>query len=194
MEASAYVRVSSASQTHALQKAAIQKAAAARGDTIATWHSDTMTGGRMDRPGLEALRARARAGEVRRIYVYRLDRLTRTGIRDTLGVVEELRAHGCELVSIADGFDLAGPAAEVVLAVLSWAAKMERAAIGERIVAARARVEAEGGHWGRPTRVTEAQLHRARALLQSGSSQRAVAVALKLPRSTIRRALARVSR
>jgi hypothetical protein len=33
---------------------------------------------------------------------------------------------GCEIVSVADGFDLTGPAAEIILAVVSWAAKMEQ--------------------------------------------------------------------
>src|SRR5256885_11211629 len=54
--------------------------------------------------------------------------------------------------SVADGFDLAGPAAEIILAVVSWAAKLERLAINERIAAARERIEAEGGKWGRPDR------------------------------------------
>jgi DNA invertase Pin-like site-specific DNA recombinase len=37
-----------------------------------------------------------------------LDRLRRSGIADTLQVVQELERHGCEVVSVADGFDLAG--------------------------------------------------------------------------------------
>ena len=81
------------------------------------------------------------------MYVFRLDRLTRSGIRDTFELVEELRGHGIEIVSVADGFDLNGPAAEVVLAVMAWAAKMERLALGERVAAARERVEAAGGSW-----------------------------------------------
>jgi DNA invertase Pin-like site-specific DNA recombinase len=44
-------------------------------------------------------------------------------------LIEEFRTAGSQLVSIADGFMLDGPAAEVVLAVMSWAAKMEQLAI-----------------------------------------------------------------
>ena len=58
------------------------------------------------------LRAGVRVGVVRELYLYRLDRLARSGIRDTFEVVEELRDHGCAIVTVADGFDLAGPAAE----------------------------------------------------------------------------------
>lgn len=58
-------------------------------------------------------------------------------------IVSLTLTHGCELASVADGFGLDGPAAEVGLAVMAWAAKMERLAINERISAARERVEAE---------------------------------------------------
>ncbi len=148
MEATAYVRVSSKAQNHATQRSAIERAAAARGDTIAAWYGEKLSGKTLDRPELTRLRADARAGLVRRLYVYRLDRLARSGIRDTFEVLEELRAHGVEVVTVADGFDLAGPAAEVVLAVMAWAAKMERLAINERISAARERLRAEGKPWG----------------------------------------------
>lgn len=186
----AYVRVSSASQGQAMQRDAIDRAATARGDKIGRWYSDTRTGATMQRSDLEELRRSAREGRVRRLYVFRLDRLTRSGIRDTLDLVEELKRHGCELVTIADGFDLSGPAAEVVLAVMAWAAKLERLAIGERISAARARVEAKGGSWGRPSRLSEAERRRVLELAGEGKSRRQIAVALKIPHATVGRALA----
>ena len=52
---------------------------------------------------------------------------------------------------MADGFDMEGPAAEVVLAVMAWASKMERLAINERISAARERLEAAGRPWDDPS-------------------------------------------
>jgi DNA invertase Pin-like site-specific DNA recombinase len=185
----AYVRVSSASQTAAMQRDAIERAAQARGDTIARWYSDTYTGGTLERAALAEVRAAARAGDVERLYVYRLDRLTRTGIRDTLDVVDELRHHGCELVTIADGFDFHGPAAEIVLAVLAWAAKMERVAINERISAARKRVEAQGGAWGRPMRMTRDQEVKAKALREAGHTLRHIAQVCGVPRATVARCL-----
>lgn len=121
--------------------------------------------------------------------MYRLDRLTRSGIRDTFEVMEELRANGCEVVSVGDGFDVNGPAAEIVMAVLSWAAKMERLAINERISAARERVESEGGKWGRPSRFTADDLVKLDALRVQGRTIREIAMAMKVPRSTVQRAL-----
>jgi DNA invertase Pin-like site-specific DNA recombinase len=188
MEAVAYVRVSSKAQDHRSQRSELERVARARRDTIAHWYAEKMSGATTARPALEQLRQDARAGKVRRVYVYRLDRLTRSGIRDTFEVVEELRKAGAELVTVADGFTLDGPAAEVILAVMAWAAKMERLAINERIAAARRRVEAEGGKWGRPRSMDDAQVKRA-AALRRRLSVREVARRMGLPKSTIDRAL-----
>jgi DNA invertase Pin-like site-specific DNA recombinase len=192
MTIAAYLRVSSASQTAAMQRDAIERAARARGDAIAEWHSDTLTGGKLARPAFDLVRSEARAGRIRKLYVYRLDRLTRTGIRDTLEVVDELRRHGCELATIADGFDVAGPAAEIVLAVLAWAAKMERVAINERISAARVRVEAKGGAWGRPARMTRDQEVKVKELREAGHTIRHIAQVCGVPRATVARCLTKM--
>jgi DNA invertase Pin-like site-specific DNA recombinase len=187
--AGGYVRVSSASQNAAMQREAIERARVARGEPHIAWYEDTITGATTKRPGLDALRHDVRQGLISRLYVWRLDRLGRSGIRDTLDLVEELRRNGCELVTLADGFDVAGPAGEVVLAVIAWAAKMERLAIRERLDEARARATAAGKTWGRPARMTRDQVREARAMQSTGRSVRAIAMALKVPKSTILRAL-----
>lgn len=147
------------------------------------------------------MRELARRGHIRKLFVFRLDRLTRSGIRDTLEAVHELRAAGCELVTVADGFELAGPAADVVLAVLAWAAQMERAALGERIAAARARAET----WGRPRAAGPAEVRRVLELadgrrqleftkrardLGRPLSQRQIAATVGLSRATVAAILA----
>ena len=188
----AYIRVSSRAQDAATQRASIERLAASRGDSIATWYSEKRSAKTMDRAELQRMLADAQVGRLRgeRLYLFRLDRLTRTGISDTLTTLEQLRAQGVEVVSVADGFDLLGPAAEIIIAVMAWAAKMERLALGERISAARERVEAEGGRWGRPSRVDRATRERAVELHAAGKSVRDIARTLKVPRSTIGRALA----
>jgi|SRR5881227_523235 DNA invertase Pin-like site-specific DNA recombinase len=187
----AYLRVSTEKQDWKLQRDAVTRAAAARGDRISKrhWFEEKKSGSTIDRPVLAKLRAAVRAGVVGRVYVFKIDRLTRSGIRDTLAVVEEFRSAGAELVSVADGFDLSGHAAEVVLSVMAWAAQMERRAIGDRIKAARVRVEAAGGRWGRPRRMDPATLERARAMRKKKKTLREIAQALKVPRSTLSDAL-----
>jgi DNA invertase Pin-like site-specific DNA recombinase len=174
-----------------MQRAAILAAAFARHDNVATWYAEKRTAKTLERPELARLRADVARGLVKRLYVFRLDRLARSGIRDTLEVVEAFRKAGCELVSCRDGFSLEGPAAELVLAVMAWAAQMERLAIAERIAAAREQVEAEGGQWGRPRRTSPEEDERIRSARQQGASIRALAQAFKVPKSTVLRVLQR---
>ena len=178
-------------QRHAVTQGAMAREGITTAAFEVAWYEDVMTGATTKRPELERLRADIRAGAVRTLYVYRLDRLARSGIRDTLAIVDELRAHGCKLVTIADGFDVDGPASEVVLAVFAWAAKMERLAINERISAARARKEAKGESWGRPRRMAREDIARAQAMRDKGRTVREIAVAMKVPRATLQRALRR---
>jgi DNA invertase Pin-like site-specific DNA recombinase len=191
VQAAAYLRVSTRQQGWELQRDAVMRAATARGDEIADFFEEKRSGSSRERPELDKLRAAVRAGAVGKIYVFRIDRLTRLGIRDTLGLLEEFRGAGARVVSVADGFDLNGPAGEVVAAVMAWAAQMERQALGERISAARDRVEAEGGRWGRPRRVDALTLAAARNMVEKqGLSLRVVAQRLKVPKATLQRALA----
>ncbi len=190
----AYVRVSSRAQNDATQRIAIEGAAAARGDRIVgDWYAEKRSAKTTARAELVRLRADVRAGTVRKVYVFKLDRLVRTGVADTFAVVEELRRAGVTLVAVADNLtivpDKEDVVSEVLVFALGLAAKMERTAINDRISAARDRVEASGGRWGRPSRVDRATRARARELQREGKTVREIARALKVPRSTIAREL-----
>ena len=90
-------------------------------------------------------------------------------------------------MSVADGFDLDGLTAEVIIAAMAWAAKMERLAINERIAAARERVEAEGGSWGHPPSYTPAERDSVLAMAKAGASVRATAQVLGIKKSVVGR-------
>jgi len=194
MSAAAYVRVSSRAQDHATQRTAIEREARLRGDTVQSWYAETRSARTMDRPELVRLREDVRSGRVRKLYCFKLDRLSRTGVADTFEVVKELRKAGVELVAVADNLtlrpDTEDLTSEVLVFALGLAAKIERVAINERISAARDRVEAEGGRWGRPSRVDRTTRERAAAMAAEGRTVRDIARALKVPRSTIARAIA----
>jgi DNA invertase Pin-like site-specific DNA recombinase len=192
----AYMRVSSDAQSLAMQRDAIDRCAVQRGEKIAHWYAEKESATRsMQRPALAKMRQDSREGKIAKLYVYRLDRFTRTGIRDTLLVLEELKEHGTKVVTVADGFDVSGsgPGTEMVVAAMAWAAQMEGNAITERLRAARARVEATGGTWGRPRRMSEDQVARAFAYKKRGKNTRQIAAALKIPHATVARALRRLS-
>jgi DNA invertase Pin-like site-specific DNA recombinase len=185
--AAMYVRVSTGGQSVETQNDAVVQAARVRGDRIARVYAEVAGGDARRRPELDRLMSDVRAGAIRRLYCYRLDRLSRAGIRATLSIVGELDHCGVELVTVADGFSVMGPARDVVIAVLAWAAQIERQAISERIAAARERIAAEGGAWGRPRR--EVDLDRVALLRQSGASVREISETLHVPRAIIGRAV-----
>lgn len=183
----AYVRVSSRSQSTETQRDAIQRVAKARGERITQWFEETRSGKTIERPALESLRQLVRQGGARVVYVYRLDRLTRSGVRDMFAIIEEFRARKVAIVTVADGFSLDSPGSDVVLAVLAWAAQMERQAIGERISDAHARIKRKGGRWGRPRTVSTKDQERIRSRRAKGESIRAIATALKISRAAVSR-------
>ena len=113
-----------------------------------------MGGKRTDRPELERVRDLARRGEISQLWVFRLDRLAR-GAVFLLNVVQELKNHGCRIVSISEGFDFSSPWAVPILATLGTAAEIELEAQRDRMAGARAKAEAAGKRWGRPPGPTE---------------------------------------
>ena len=191
----AYMRVSSRAQDLATQRSAIEKGAQARGDTIETWYSEKRSGKALVRPELDRLRVLVRDGKVGTLYCFKLDRLTRSGVADTYRVVDEFRRAGCTLVAVADNLTIRPGGDDIVsetlVFALALAARLERAAINDRISAARERLEAEGRPWGRPSKLSQADRARLHALRQEGRSLRDIAIAMKVPRSTVARALAK---
>lgn len=191
MTAAGYIRVSSKSQDWATQRSVIERAAAGRGDRELRWFEEKASAGTTDRAALLELRGAVRGGELRRVYVFRLDRLVRTGPRDMLNLVHEFEACGCELVTLADGFSLDGPARDFILSGIAWAAKLERDANTERLAAARERIERAGKKWGRPFRSPELREKALHLRVNEKKSIRQIAMSLKVPRTTVARWLAR---
>ena len=180
----AYVRVSTPEQDAALQRAAIDRAASLRGHTPIEWYSETRSGRSWVRPELERLTRAVFQGHHRHVYVWRLDRLTRRGIPDTLDVVRNLRGAGCQLISVTEGFDFTGAMGELLVSMLAFGAQMESSAQMDRQSAARARLEAEGRAWGRPPLPSDMR-EKIRALRAEGRSVREIAMAVKVPKSTV---------
>ncbi len=137
------------------------------------------------------------AGRVRRVYVFRLDRPTRSGIADTLDLVKRWRAIGVHNVNLRDGFSVPAPdadgsearIAELILAILAWAAEMELLTRRERIAARRELAEERGEAWGRPCDLTPVAWSKVHAMKEG--TVRSIAMAMKITRSKVQRALSR---
>ena len=196
--ASAYVRVSSRAPGRLHPAGGHRAAAVARGDTVGCVVRRDEKREDHGARGASAPADDARYGQARgrkTVYVFKLDRLVRSGVADTFAVVDELRRAGVTSIAVADNLkivpDKEDVTSEVLIFALGLAARLERTAIGERISAARERVEAEGGRWGRPRRVDTPTLERARVMRAEGRTVRENRGGAQIfPGSTIAGALA----
>jgi DNA invertase Pin-like site-specific DNA recombinase len=195
MTIAAYIRVSSKAQDHATQRDAIERLAVVRGEPVATWYAEKLSAKTMARPELQRLLADVSQGRIKTVMVFKLDRLCRTGVADTFKVVSALRSAGATLIAVADNLtikpDAEGDiASECYVFALSLGAKIERTALNDRIAAARVRVEAEGGSWGRPPALTPAQFETVRRMkLDSRVTVRAIAQAIGISKTIVGRAV-----
>jgi DNA invertase Pin-like site-specific DNA recombinase len=88
------------------QRAAIEAYCTAHGHTLDREAVDLdVSGSRRDRPGLDSLLAAVKAGEVEGIIVARMDRLSRLGIVDAMGLVQQISDDGGAVVAVDLGMD-----------------------------------------------------------------------------------------
>lgn len=188
MTMAAYIRVSSKGQDHAMQREAIERT----GVVVTRWYAEKASAKTTQRAELQRLLADARSGLLTDLWLFRLDRLTRSGVADTYRVVSELRQAGVTLHTVADGLTIKPGedlVSDVLLFAFGLAAKLEHNAIRERVAAAIATKTDRGEGWGRPARMTPAQVDTARRMASEGRTIREVSAALGVPRATVGRAL-----
>ena len=91
-----------------------------------------LSGGTLERPGLQRLLADIDAGLVDQIVVYKVDRLTRS-LSDFAKLVERLEAAGAVFVSVTQSFNTATSMGRLTLHMLLSFAQFEREVTAERI-------------------------------------------------------------
>jgi DNA invertase Pin-like site-specific DNA recombinase len=116
-----------------------------------------------------------------------VDRLS----RDTtalLVIAREMQQAGAGLRSLAEPVvDTTSDFAELVLAMLGVAAKLERRRIMERTARGRADAKAKGVKFGRKPKLTPHQQREARERLAAGETQRSIARSYNVSQTTISR-------
>ena len=89
------------------------------------------TGGNMDRPALQRLKADIQAGKVDCVIVYKVDRLSRS-LLDFARLMETFEQHQVAFVSVTQLFNTASSMGRLILNVLLSFAQFEREIIAER--------------------------------------------------------------
>lgn len=193
MRIAAYARVSTdrGEQDPEVQMEALRAHFATRNAEIAEF-VDKISGAKARRPALDRLMDGVRAGDFDAVAIVKLDRLARS-VAHLIEFAAELEAHGVDLVVRDQALDTSTPAGKLMFHVLGAVAEFERDLICERTRAGIGAVDGfsrRGNRLGRPRRM-DVDVERANALLERGMNVAAVAEALDVPRTTLRRALAR---
>jgi DNA invertase Pin-like site-specific DNA recombinase len=144
-----YARVSTDAQDLTSQLAQLKAAGCER------VFREKIGGETADRPQLKKLMAAVGPGDV--VIIAAVDRLSRD-TTDLLVIARDLQNAGAGLRSIAEPVvDTTSDFAELVLAMLGVAAKLERRRIKERTARGRADAKAKGVKFGRKPKLTEHQ-------------------------------------
>jgi DNA invertase Pin-like site-specific DNA recombinase len=121
------------------------------------------------------------------VIIPAVDRLSRD-TTDLLVIAREMRKAGVGIRSLAEPFlDTTSDFAEIVLAILGVAAKLEHRRIKERTARGRADAKAKGVRFGRKPKLTLHQEREAQQRVAAGETQRSVARSYNVSQSTISR-------
>jgi DNA invertase Pin-like site-specific DNA recombinase len=176
-----YARVSTHDQTLNLQKDALQKAGCTRIFT------DTASGAKAERKGLEEALSYLRAGDT--LVVWRLDRLGRS-LKDLIATMTALSERGIGFKSLTEQIDTTTSGGKLIFHIFGALAEFERNLIRERTQAGLTAAHARGRKGGRPKALTGRRLSIAQALYNNKQNSIAeICQTLKISRSTLYRSL-----
>ena len=185
--AALYIRVSTDRQTVENQIAELRQLASARRFEPVIY--EEIESAAKARPVLDRMLADARAGRVRAILVWALDRLHRSMV-GSIQTVLECDRIGVPVISVREPWlDTAGPVRPLLIAIFGWVAEQERARLIERTKAGLERARRQGKRLGRPP-TSPILLHAAADLVSTGATASEAARKKGISRTTLRRFLA----
>jgi DNA invertase Pin-like site-specific DNA recombinase len=134
-----------------VQQEAIQRWADGRDVTIAAWHEDLdQSGGKLTRPGLDAMLDRISRGETGGLAVAHLDRLSRAGVADALGLIKDIHDAGAQIAVVDLGVDPTTPVGKFAMTLMLALAEMQLGQYRAMWDTSRARAIGRGIHFRAP--------------------------------------------
>lgn len=177
-----YARVSTVDQDVAAQVDALRQAGVQPEHVV----TDTASGARTSRPGLDDLWPRMRSGDV--LVVWKLDRLGRS-LSHLVHAVEDLGERGIGFRSLTENLDTTTAAGRLLFHIIGAMAEFERELTRERTRAALASARASGKPLGRPSAVKPRQLQIIAEMHGAGQTQAAIAESTGLSLSVVGRVI-----
>ena len=181
-----YGRVSTGDQSHESQLREVREYCCRRwGSAAITTITDTASGTRTSREGLEQLMKLVRRGRVDVVACFKLDRLGRS-LPHLAQIIDEFDSHGVAIVATSQGIDTNhdSPAGRLQMHVLMAVAEFERSLIVERVRAGQAAARVKGVKFGRPSTLWQRKSEVVE-LLRKGMSCRKVAAETGLPLGSV---------
>ncbi len=118
-----------------------------RDEKIITFVDNGFSGGNVNRDGFQKMMKLIRQGKVKKVVVYKLDRISRS-LSDFVNILQEFKAHKVEFVSSQESFDTSSPYGEMIVKLLMVFAEFERTSIMERVTQAYAHRSEMGFYMG----------------------------------------------
>lgn len=119
------------------------------GQEVKVYTDKGYSGKNTDRPAFKELMRDIQAGKVRRVIVYRLDRISRS-VLDFAGVINVFQKHNVDFVSTMEKFDTGTPIGKAMLMIVMIFAQLERETIQQRVIDAYASRSKRGFYMGGP--------------------------------------------
>ena len=102
-------------------------------ENIKVYTDKGYSGKNTDRPAFQEMMADVEAGKIRRVIVYRLDRISRS-VLDFAGVIDVFQKYGVDFVSTMEKFDTGTPIGKAMLMIVMIFAQLERETIQQRVI------------------------------------------------------------
>jgi DNA invertase Pin-like site-specific DNA recombinase len=147
-KAAIYGRVSTNDQNVESQFCDLRSLAKARGYEIVAEYSDTISGTKAKRPGLDHLLSDARSGRFNVVFVWAFDRMARS-VKHFLEVMDELNRLTIGFVSFRENVDTDSALGRALIIIVAAISELERSLIVERVKAGMRRARLEGRQIGR---------------------------------------------
>jgi DNA invertase Pin-like site-specific DNA recombinase len=185
MKAFLYARVSTGEQDSGMQlREMVEFAERAKWETEI--FTDSISGAKEKRPGLDQMMSLIRRRKCDVVLVYKFDRFARS-LSHLLRALEEFQSLGVAFVSLHDHIDTTTPTGKLMFQIIGAFAEFEREIIRERVKSGVAHARAQGIRLGRPrVDVDHAQIA---SLRDEGLSLRAIGKRLDVSHGSVLRAL-----
>jgi len=182
-----YARISTDTQTHDAQIAALKAAGCEK------VYTETASGAKRDRPVLAEVMEYLRPNADDTLVVYKLDRVARS-LPHLIEIMADLNARAIGFQSLTEDINTSTPGGKLLFHIMGAISEFERDLIRERTQTGLKAARAKGRIGGRPRQMTDDKINAVRELLASGTPVKDAAAAVGVSVPTLYRWLPGASR